>query len=175
MSPSSDNNAAVLLVDPKFDYNVGDVLRTSALLGVSHLWWTGSRVPSPEDWPDGERLPRQERMRAYRRTKMHWAQDTSRVVDQASAEGLVPVCVEIVPGSVPLDAFLHPARALYVFGPEDGTVPPGIRRECHHFIQIPNAIPEDDPDSRTPFNLSQAVLSVLMHRLFQEREREAVK
>ena len=35
----------------------------------------------------------------------------------------VPVAVELIPGARPLDAnYVHPERAFYVFGPEDGSI-----------------------------------------------------
>lgn len=32
------------------------------------------------------------------------------------------VCVELVEGATPLPEFQHPERAIYIFGPEDGTI-----------------------------------------------------
>lgn len=165
--------SAVLLMNPKFPVNVGNALRSCALLGVQHLFWTGERVPSPDDWPEGTRLPREERMRCYKRTRMtHLA--TLRPIDHIRMaheyEGVEPVCIEIVPGAVPIDVFPHPRRALYVFGPEDGDIPKGIRHACHHFVTIPNAIDPMDIDGRTPYNLSVALSMVLFHRLLVQRE-----
>ena len=36
------------------------------------------------------------------------------------------VCVELVEGATPLPEFTHPEDALYVFGPEDGSLPQSI-------------------------------------------------
>jgi tRNA(Leu) C34 or U34 (ribose-2'-O)-methylase TrmL len=154
--------AAVLLIDPKYPHNVGNALRACALLGASRLFWTGDRVPPPDSWPSGSRLPREERLRCYRRTELvHLdAADNPREV-----KGLTPVCVEISDTAEDLLAFQHPERALYVFGPEDGEVPKTTRMACHRFVRIPNAIPAEDPDSRTPYNLAAAVNVVLYDRL----------
>lgn len=67
-----------------------------------------------------------------------------------------PVAIELVPGSVPLDLFEHPEDTLYVFGPEDGHLPPGLRQVCHSFVQIP---------SFHCLNLAAAVYTVLYDRM----------
>jgi tRNA(Leu) C34 or U34 (ribose-2'-O)-methylase TrmL len=159
---------AVLLLNPKFPHNVSAALRSCALLGARQLYWTGERVPGPDQWPEGARLPREERMRCYARTTPHWLRPDAHLFP-ASA---VPVCVEISDTAMPLDLFDHPPNVVYVFGPEDGSVTKGVRGQCHFFVRIPNAIPPTDPDARTPYNLAQAVQSVLLHRLLQQRERE---
>lgn len=164
-----------MLIDAKFAHNVGTALRSCALLGVGHLFWTGQRVPSIDSWPDGSRIPREERMRCYQRTRMQHI-DGYRPVSTAcqglmdsGVPSLIPVCVEISDSAEDLRDFAHPENALYVFGPEDGGVPQSIRRACHRFVRIPNAIPGDDIDSRTPYNLSAAVNILLYDRLSKSR------
>lgn len=49
------------------------------------------------------------------------------------------VVVEITDGAIPLPKFTHPQRALYVFGPEDGSVPDRIIRKAQHVVSIPTA------------------------------------
>jgi len=66
-APADSASAAVLLCDPKFAHNVGNALRACALLGAGRLYWTGDRVPGPEQWPSGTRLPREERLKCSHR------------------------------------------------------------------------------------------------------------
>jgi hypothetical protein len=54
-----------------------------------------------------------------------------------------------------LGEFVHPPRALYVFGPEDGSLDRGLLAACHRFVQIP---------SRSCLNLAAAVNVVLYDR-----------
>jgi hypothetical protein len=92
-------SAAVLLIDPHFPHNVGDALRACALLGAGTLYWTGNRVPPPDRWPEGARLPREERMKCYRNTQLrHLAGSSLAHIDDLEA-GSVPVCVEITDGA----------------------------------------------------------------------------
>jgi hypothetical protein len=81
------------------------------------------------------RLPREERMRAY---DTDWGINDDGLRD-AINDGLTPVCVEIVEGAESLVDFDHPEHAVYVFGPEDGSVPKGVRHACHRFVVIPGA------------------------------------
>jgi tRNA(Leu) C34 or U34 (ribose-2'-O)-methylase TrmL len=71
--------------------------------------------------------------------------------------GYTPVAVEVRDEAEPLDTFLHPDDAVYVFGPEDGSLRRGILTSCHRFLRIPTAV-------RTPLNLAAAVNIVLYDR-----------
>jgi tRNA(Leu) C34 or U34 (ribose-2'-O)-methylase TrmL len=99
-------------------------------------------------------------MRCYRNTALHHVSDGELV-------GVVgpraPGCVEIVDAAEDLRDFVHPDAPPYVFGPEDGSVPKGVRSACHRFVRIPAW----DPEERTLYNLAFAVGAVLYDRLFK--------
>ena len=122
----------LILVNPKFPHNVGGAVRAAACFDATEVLWTGKRVTL--DTAKG-RLPREERMRAYRHVTMN---PTERPFD-ALDEGVIPVAVEIRDGSEQLPAFEHPENAAYVFGPEDGSLPKWAVRHCHRFVVIPSA------------------------------------
>ena len=143
-----EHDVAIVLVDPKYPHNVGGAIRAAAVF-CEHPWvmWSGTRVPSPAD-EAGMRLPREERLRAYKHVKF----------DRGGGplpSGFTPVCVEFDSSAEPLPGFEHPERPLYVFGPEDGSVPGYRRAECHRFVKIPGA---------TCLNLAAAVNVVLYDR-----------
>jgi len=66
-----------------------------------------------------------------------------------------PVAVEVRPRSECLTIFEHPDRALYLFGPEDGSIPKAWLHHCHRFVHIP---------AHHCLNLATAVAVVLAHR-----------
>jgi tRNA(Leu) C34 or U34 (ribose-2'-O)-methylase TrmL len=70
---------------------------------------------------------------------------------------VVPVCVERSAAAELLVDFVHPDHALYVFGPEDGSVSKGWRASCHRFVSIPTV-------NAGPLNLAAAVNVVLYDR-----------
>lgn len=139
---------AVLLWNPKYPHNVGAAIRACSCYGVGQLWYTGNRV-SIEAEP-GFRLPREERMKGYGDVTVH---QYDRPFDMF--RGAVPVAIELLPSVESLPAFVHPANAIYVFGPEDGSLPAKVLQHCHRFVAIP---------SRHCLNLAVAMGTVLYDR-----------
>lgn len=123
----------IVLTDPKFAHNVGQVVRAASCFGVDEILMTGHRVEL-EGRP-GYRLPREERMRSRYPVQVR---PVTRPIDEL-APGVVPVAVELVAGAEDMIWFEHPARAAYVFGPEDGHLDASIRRLCHRHVFLPMA------------------------------------
>lgn len=150
-------DAAVYLINPKTPYNVGSVIRACSIFGVPWVRWNGDRITKAMRSQAGSkkpRLPREERMKDY--LGVDWRQD-ERALDDFIAAGLTPVAVEVRTNSELLPDFVHPEQAVYVFGPEDGSIPKGVLSVCHRFVRIPSA-------TRTPLNLAVAVNLVLYDR-----------
>lgn len=136
----------IALINPKFAHNVGAAVRAMSCFGEGNVLFTGNRI---DDVLDKGRLPREERMKAYQ--DVFWGKSEKPLNE---LEG-TPVALELVEGSVPLHTFSHPENAVYVFGPEDGSLPKGIKVLCHHFVQIP---------SKHCLNLAAAVYLTLYDR-----------
>ena len=115
-SPPRGETPSVLLVNPKYPHNVGAALRACSCFDIKQLWWTGDRVTI--DPVKGERLPREERMKGYRDVALC---PHDRPLEHFPAA--VPVAVEVRANSECLTVFEHPDEAVYVFGPEDGSIP----------------------------------------------------
>jgi len=141
---------AVALYDPKYPHNVGGAYRACAAFGVTQLWYTGDRAE--RQWTADHRIPREERHRDYKSVSL--VKGGPRFLDEFPA-GTVPVAVEVHPGAEIMTYFEHPDNAVYVFGPEDGSLPRGLLTACHRVIIIP---------SDHCLNLASAVSCVLMHR-----------
>ena len=45
--------------------------------------------------------------------------------------------VDLIPGATPLPDFVHPARAFYIFGPEDGTLDPALFAGVKRVVYVP--------------------------------------
>lgn len=124
-------DSAILLVNPKYPVNVGNVIRACASWCIPTLRWTGDRVIVDEI--EG-RLPREERMRDYQ--DVDWER-TEHPKPTELFPNLVPIAVEVRETSQPLHRYEHPENALYIFGPEDGSIPKSYLHACHDFIVIP--------------------------------------
>ena len=140
--------AAILLVNPKYPRNVGSVVRTCAAYGVDDVRYTGDRMN--RELRTLSRLPREERVRGYK--SVTW-KASHRPFEEFVA--LTPVAIEVRERSEMLPAFEHPERALYVFGPEDGSIDGATLRHCHRFVAIPTL---------HCLNLAVAVATILYDR-----------
>lgn len=143
----------LLLISPKFPHNVGAAIRASSCYGGGGVYFTGSRF----DVATMKRLPREERMKGYADAPWTDLGDHLRPVDAAiDGRDVTPVAIELVPGAESLHHFEHPENALYIFGPEDGSIPRGVKTVCHRFVYIP---------SYHCLNLSSAAYIVLYDRM----------
>jgi tRNA(Leu) C34 or U34 (ribose-2'-O)-methylase TrmL len=68
----------------------------------------------------------------------------------------VPVAVERRADAQPLPEYVHPDRAFYIFGPEDGSLGPDVLRWCRDLVVIP---------TEYSLNLAAAVNIVLYDRI----------
>lgn len=140
---------AVALINPRFPHNVGSAVRAASCFGANQVWFTGDRITMALE--QKKRLPREERMKGYREVELRHHDE---VFDQFDAD-VVPVAVELRPNAENLHQFEHPEKALYVFGPEDGSLGSNYLRHCHRFVVIP---------TRHCVNLAAAVYLTLYDR-----------
>jgi len=114
------------LINPKSPANVGAVMRAAGCYQVDSVFYTGERYAKA----------------------IKFNTDTKNVKDKIpliaveditkrGSSDIKIVCVDLVEGSVPLPHFEHPDNALYVFGPEDGTIPQTIINQADSVVYIP--------------------------------------
>jgi len=164
---------SIVLCNPLYARNVSMVIRLAANYYLPQVWYTGDRVsiedPSQNvEFPGDERhsglkgkrkkgnkarLPREERMRGFDDVELH---QFDYPFDHFP--GCTPVAVELKSGAELLPDFEHPEKAIYVFGPEDGSLQAPILRHCHRFVIVP---------TRYCLNLAMAVGTVLYDRMIK--------
>lgn len=145
---------SILLTDPKYPHNVGSVLRAASCFGAEDVWFTGDRVL--ESILERGRIPREERLKGYRTVNLyHTNRATESVLKDITG---TPIAVELRPNSECLFDFEHPEDAVYIFGPEDGSLGRPVLQQCHRFLVIP---------TRFCTNLSAAAYIILYDRAFK--------
>ena len=77
-------------------------------------------------------------MRGYKEVEVRHADQFFDAFEEA-----VPVAVELRRNAESLIDFVHPEQALYVFGPEDGSLGRATLAQCHRFL--PQATPGQVP------------------------------
>lgn len=139
--------AAVGLHQPKTPTNIGSALRAAHCYGVALVAHTGQRYrASPTDTT-----------KAWRHLPLLQTDDLRLVIPH----DCVPVAIDLLPGARDLTTYTHPERAFYVFGPEDGTLGPGITSWCRDKVFVPTAF---------CMNLAAAVNVVLYDRMLKEKK-----
>ncbi|WP_028116297.1 RNA methyltransferase [Ferrimonas senticii] len=120
--------AIIGLTNPKSPTNVGAVMRAAGCFGVAEVRYNGSRYDRAAPF--------------Y--TDTHDASNDIPLtnIDDLCAElpaGTKVVAVELVEGAQPLPEFVHPEQAIYLFGPEDGSLPQPLVSAADAVVYIPTA------------------------------------
>jgi len=139
--------AAVGLLSPKHECNVGGVLRAAGCYGVSLVAYSGRRYQRQAA----------DTQKSYRHIPLIQFDD----LRDAVPFDCVPVAIELVEDARPLPAYIHPERAFYVFCPEDGTLGESVRGWCRDVVYVP---------TRFCMNLAATVNVVLYDRLAKRGE-----
>ncbi len=138
----------VALTSPKCEDNVGGALRAAQAYGAAMVVVAAMRF----------KHVRADTGKAYRHVPLLLEEDPLMVLPYQCEV----VAVDKWERAEPLPEFVHPERAMYVFGPEDGWVPEHIRLTASHVVQVP---------TRYCMNLAATVNVVLYDRLAKEATR----
>lgn len=126
-----ENKTSIILTNPKYDYNVAGAIRAVACFGYDQIIYTGNRANTSRGRKF--RLPREERLKAFQHVNVI---NDDYPFDFFNKD-LPKVAVEIRDNSESLYNFIHPKEAVYVFGPEDGSIKQTFLQYCHRFVYIP--------------------------------------
>ena len=131
-----DSHVAVGLTNPKSPSNVGAVMRAAGCYGVDQVLYTGNRYAQAAKF-SGNKLNTD--TKNARDIIPLLAIDDFKSAQQVQSlpEGTKIICVDLVEGATPLPHFQHPEQALYIFGPEDGTISQGVINSADEVVYVP--------------------------------------
>ncbi|KIF48655.1 23S rRNA methyltransferase [Vibrio owensii 47666-1] len=118
--------AIIGLYNPKSPTNVGAVLRAAGCYDAAQVRYNGTRYSRAVKFQTDTQNS-QERIQLVEMEDL-----TANVADEVEI-----VCVELVVGATALPHFTHPENAIYVFGPEDGSLPQEMVDKAHHVVYVP--------------------------------------
>lgn len=144
--------AAIGLHMAKTPSNVGATLRAAGCYGAALVAISGQRYKRAAT----------DTQASYRHLPLIETDDLRSVIPF----DCVPVAVDLIEGAVPLQQYVHPERAFYVFGPEDGTLGRAITDWCRDVVYIP---------TRYCMNLAATVNVVLYDRMAKQGRVAGVK
>lgn len=108
----------------KNSQNVGMLWRSAYQLGAAFLFTTGTRYKPQSD----------DVFKSWLRVPLFRYETFDQMIESAAYSCLV-VGVEM--GGETLPGFVHPERAVYLLGAEDGGLPTEIAARCHRLVSIP--------------------------------------
>ncbi|MBU2864134.1 RNA methyltransferase [Reinekea forsetii] len=116
----------IALTNPKSPTNVGAVLRAAGCFNANEVLYTGNRFDIAKKF----------------QTDTKQANHSIGLTKVECFGGEKPtqaklVCVDLVEGAIPLMDFEHPEQALYVFGPEDGSINQETISKADAVVYIP--------------------------------------
>jgi tRNA(Leu) C34 or U34 (ribose-2'-O)-methylase TrmL len=137
--------ASIGLHDPRNPLNVGEVLRAAGCYQAAMVAATGIRY----------RRQKTDTQAAHKHLPLIQCDSLLSIAPY----GAKRVGVELVDWATPIQKFKHPESAFYLFGPEDGSLPEEVLRECDSVIYIP---------TQYCMNLAATVNVVLFDRMAKE-------
>jgi len=119
-------SVSIGLTKPKSPSNVGAVMRAAGCYRVNSVFYTGKRYDRAEKFNTDTK-------------------DVGQNIPLTGVESLLEcmsekvkiVCVELVEGAIPLPEYQHPDNAMYIFGPEDGTVNQDVIEKADAVVYVP--------------------------------------
>ncbi len=114
------------LYNPKTPVNVGSVMRAAGCYQAQEVRYCGERFARAAKFHTDTK-------QAARRIPLVSCDDLSA---DLPADCQI-VCIEFAEGATALPEFVHPANAIYLFGPEDGSLPQEVVDKADHVVYIP--------------------------------------
>ncbi|MCW9031966.1 MAG: TrmH family RNA methyltransferase [Gammaproteobacteria bacterium] len=131
-----DTKILIGLINPKSPDNVNSVMRAAGNFRVNSVFYTGTRYPRAVKLHPG--MVNMSRKVSQNIPLTGVNSLFSDVVDTfTQEEDMKVVCVEFAENAIALPAYQHPENALYILGPEDGSITQDVIDKADDVVYIP--------------------------------------
>ena len=120
------SHVTIGLTNPKSPTNVGAVMRAAGCYQVDAVKYTGQRYEKAAKFHTDTKS-------AARTIPLTGVES---FLDKLDPETKI-VCVELAEGATPLPRFKHPENAIYIFGPEDGSISQDVADRADYVVYVP--------------------------------------
>jgi len=114
------------LTNPKSPSNVGAVLRAAGCYQVDAIFYTGKRYDQAVKFNTDTKGAAENISLSRVETLLEHIPKNAKIV-----------CVELVEGATLLPEYKHPDNAVYIFGPEDGTISQDVIDKADAVVYVP--------------------------------------
>jgi len=139
---AKNSHVTIGLTNPKTPSNVGGIMRAAGCYSVDQVIYTGHRYTHAAKFigsknnTDTQKLSEQIPLIAID-DFLHLKQPSIEQQLAKIPESTKIICVDLVEGAIPLPHFQHPEQALYIFGPEDGTISQAVIDKADDVVYVP--------------------------------------
>jgi tRNA(Leu) C34 or U34 (ribose-2'-O)-methylase TrmL len=137
-----NSHVTIGLTNPKSPTNVGGVMRAAGCYSVDQVVYTGHRYTLASKFIGSKNNTDTQKSRdeiplvaidEFLQLKQQSVESTLEKLPESTKI----ICVDLVEGAIPLPLFQHPEQALYVFGPEDGTISQSVIDQADDVVYVP--------------------------------------
>ena len=114
------------LTNPKSPTNVGAVMRAAGCFQVDGVYYTGERYARAAKFNTDTKNVSESIPLIGVKCLLDSIEEDTKVI-----------CVDLIEGAIPLPNFIHPTKAFYIFGPEDGTISQQVIDHADAVVYVP--------------------------------------
>ena len=139
---AKNSHVTIGLTNPKTPTNVGGIMRAAGCYSVDQVLYTGHRYTHAAKFTGSKNNTNTQKL--SEKIPLIAIDDFLKLRRSTNEQqlGELPestkiICVDLVEGATPLPLFQHPEQALYIFGPEDGTIAQNVIDQADDVVYVP--------------------------------------
>jgi len=126
MTKNTQQQVFIGLINPKSPSNVGSVMRAAGCYQADAVFYTGQRYARAAKFNTDTKS-------VNKKIPLTGIEE----IIAAKSTNMEVVCVDLVEGAIPLPEYQHPEQALYILGPEDGSIEQAIIDQADDVVYVP--------------------------------------